>query len=200
MFVWIQKITREFVALCDFMWNDFLLVNIDWFVVIRLLYIYHLDVVFLSLLWTSVTLRLYFNTFSICIAASSSLLNPIWSKNFIGNSLLSFLIQSKQLIQVEFWSSNLRSSTRLLLKSIVILWLDKKNHSNESVNLSILTTLFLTHYLTTFSWLLSKWSTTWLSVMNGRISWHEWATSLFKNLTYIATHAVFWLASAASIV
>ena len=200
MFVWIQKITREFVALCDFMWNDFLLVNIDWFVVIRLLYIYHLDVVFSSLLWISVTLKLYFNTFSICIATSSSLLSPIWSNNFIGNSLLSFLIQSKQLIQVEFWSSNLRSSTRLLLKSIVILWLDKKNHSNESVNLSILTTLFLTHYLTTFSWLLSKWSTTWLSVMNGRISWHEWATSLFKNLTYIATHAVFWLASAASIV
>ena len=75
----------------------------------------------------------------------SSLLSLTWSNSFIGKSL-SFLIQSKPLI---------------LVKSAIILWLDMKSHS---VNLRISITLFLTHCLTAFSWLLSQWSITWLPV------------------------------------
>ena len=50
MFLWVQKITREFATFCDFIRNDFLLVNIDWFIVTQMLLICHVDIVLITAL------------------------------------------------------------------------------------------------------------------------------------------------------
>ena len=160
------------------MWNDFLFVNIDWLVVILLLFIYHVDVAYITAPNICNIQFVFQDIMNLYCCKFFSASRLIWSNVFIGNSLSCFLIQAKLLIQVEFWSTNLRSSTHLAFKSAIILWLDMKNNSDESVNLSIPIALFLTHCLTAFSWLLSQWSTTWLSLLFIFPFWFSWSVHL----------------------